>query len=390
MPFAFAWVLNNRLVTAAIAGPRTVEQLEDYLPALSMPSAPTTRSWWTASSRPAILDARLQRSGLPDRRAPDLDPSHPAIMIRRLGTADAEARLEDLSALLRCRPGRRLDRLRPAPWRRPSSRPTGGTCSKRCANAAGLCSAFEGETLIGSVQLGPEAARAAGGAEVAKLMVLRSHRGRGVGRARMQALLEAARASGRTLLLLDVRAGDPAERLLPHARLRAVQSRARPCPEPGWPARRHQLLLSAAAIRRRPMTAHLVQPSGRHAALCRRPSGRFPARRAGDRIGARIRQIETDFAAYVAAITDQTGRIRLPTGDIVPKVPFSVFWLVEDDEFIGEANIRHQLNAYLIKASTSACPSVAPAPGLWQADPGARARGVPPARSRARAGHLSP
>jgi predicted acetyltransferase len=63
----------------------------------------------------------------------------------------------------------------------------------------------------------------------------------------------------------------------------------------------------------------------------------------------RIRQIETDFAAYVAAITDQTGRIRLPTGDIVPKVPFSVFWLVEDDEFIGEANIRHQLNAYLIK-----------------------------------------
>jgi aryl-alcohol dehydrogenase-like predicted oxidoreductase len=32
--FAFAWVLNNRLVTAAIAGPRTIEQLEDYLPAL--------------------------------------------------------------------------------------------------------------------------------------------------------------------------------------------------------------------------------------------------------------------------------------------------------------------------------------------------------------------
>ena len=61
------------------------------------------------------------------------------------------------------------------------------------------------------------------------------------------------------------------------------------------------------------------------------------------------RRIETDFAAYVAAITGQTGRIRLPTGDIVPKVPFSVFWLVEDDEFIGEANIRHQLNAYLIK-----------------------------------------
>jgi aryl-alcohol dehydrogenase-like predicted oxidoreductase len=32
--FAFAWVLNNKLVTAAIAGPRTMEQFESYLPAL--------------------------------------------------------------------------------------------------------------------------------------------------------------------------------------------------------------------------------------------------------------------------------------------------------------------------------------------------------------------
>jgi len=32
--FAIAWVLNNRLVTASIAGPRTEEQLESYLPAL--------------------------------------------------------------------------------------------------------------------------------------------------------------------------------------------------------------------------------------------------------------------------------------------------------------------------------------------------------------------
>jgi aryl-alcohol dehydrogenase-like predicted oxidoreductase len=32
--FAFAWVLNNRFVTAPVAGPRTLEQLESYLPAL--------------------------------------------------------------------------------------------------------------------------------------------------------------------------------------------------------------------------------------------------------------------------------------------------------------------------------------------------------------------
>jgi len=33
--FALAWVLNNRLVTAAIAGPRTTEQWDDYVPALA-------------------------------------------------------------------------------------------------------------------------------------------------------------------------------------------------------------------------------------------------------------------------------------------------------------------------------------------------------------------
>jgi aryl-alcohol dehydrogenase-like predicted oxidoreductase len=34
--FAFAWVLNNRLVTAAIGGPRTEEQWEDYVAALAV------------------------------------------------------------------------------------------------------------------------------------------------------------------------------------------------------------------------------------------------------------------------------------------------------------------------------------------------------------------
>ena len=32
--FAFAWVLNNRFVTAPIAGPRTEAQFENYLGAL--------------------------------------------------------------------------------------------------------------------------------------------------------------------------------------------------------------------------------------------------------------------------------------------------------------------------------------------------------------------
>jgi predicted acetyltransferase len=73
----------------------------------------------------------------------------------------------------------------------------------------------------------------------------------------------------------------------------------------------------------------------------------------------RISRIDAGFASYIEAITDQTGSIRLPTGEIVPKVPFSVLWLVEGDEFIGEASIRHELNAHLLKeGATSATASV--------------------------------
>jgi predicted acetyltransferase len=96
--------------------------------------------------------------------------------------------------------------------------------------------------------------------------------------------------------------------------------------------------------------AQLLRPSTRHA------RSYVVALKEGFRRGAqeaisdrRIRQIEGDFAGYVAAITDQRGRIRLPNGEIVPKVPFSVLWLVEGDQFIGEASIRHELNAYLMQ-----------------------------------------
>jgi predicted acetyltransferase len=60
-----------------------------------------------------------------------------------------------------------------------------------------------------------------------------------------------------------------------------------------------------------------------------------------------VRAIAADFGGYVAAITDQTGDIWLPTGEMVRKVPFSLHWLCVGDEFIGEASIRHQLNDHL-------------------------------------------
>lgn len=97
--------------------------------------------------------------------------------------------------------------------------------AEACAYWQGVCADLEGEKrillvawhegrVVGSVQL--ELAGRANGAhraEVQKLMVHRSARRQGLGRALMDALEGHARRIERTLLVLDTREGDPAESL---------------------------------------------------------------------------------------------------------------------------------------------------------------------------------
>ena len=70
------------------------------------------------------------------------------------------------------------------------------------------------DAIVGSAQLDlalrPNARHRA---EVAKVMVHRATRRRGIGRALMQALEDHARRRGRTTLVLDTREGDPSEQL---------------------------------------------------------------------------------------------------------------------------------------------------------------------------------
>lgn len=77
-----------------------------------------------------------------------------------------------------------------------------------------LLGAFDSDALLGTVQL--DLATMPNGkhrAEVMKLFVHRGVRRRGVGRLLMQAVESHARRADRTLLVLDTRVGDTAERL---------------------------------------------------------------------------------------------------------------------------------------------------------------------------------
>ncbi|MFE6974506.1 GNAT family N-acetyltransferase [Streptomyces sp. NPDC057682] len=74
--------------------------------------------------------------------------------------------------------------------------------------------ARDGERVAGTVSLAP--ARMPNGrhrAEIGKLMVRPSARGRGLGRALLDTVERAAADDGRTLLVLDTESGSPAERL---------------------------------------------------------------------------------------------------------------------------------------------------------------------------------
>lgn len=74
--------------------------------------------------------------------------------------------------------------------------------------------AESGRKIVGSVQLDLcDRANGDHRAEVMKLMVHRSARRQGIGRALMVAVEQAALGQGRTLLVLDTRSGDPSESL---------------------------------------------------------------------------------------------------------------------------------------------------------------------------------
>jgi GNAT superfamily N-acetyltransferase len=90
----------------------------------------------------------------------------------------------------------------------------GGVAASVEAGERILIAAFEAGRLIGTVQivmaLPPNQPHRA---DIAKLLVHRSARGKGIARAPMEEVERAAAAAGKTLLVLDTATGDNAERI---------------------------------------------------------------------------------------------------------------------------------------------------------------------------------
>ena len=62
-----------------------------------------------------------------------------------------------------------------------------------------------------------------------------------------------------------------------------------------------------------------------------------------------IDRIEADFDGFLAELTRQTGDIVLPNGELIPRVPQDMCWLVDGETFIGETGIRYRLNDWLVQ-----------------------------------------
>ena len=89
-----------------------------------------------------------------------------------------------------------------------------GVAADLASGSRKLWLALEQQAVVGAVQLSLcGKANGRHRAEVEKLMVQQAARGKGIGRALMQAMEQGAHAAGRSLLVLDTRAGDVASHL---------------------------------------------------------------------------------------------------------------------------------------------------------------------------------
>ena len=137
------------------------------------------------------------------------------IEVRRLDAAEVRASIDGLAAVLEdCVAGGASVSFM-APFSRAQARDVfEGYADEISAGRRLLIAAVDGDEVVGTVQvilaLPPNQPHRA---EIAKLLVHRASRGRGIARRLMEQAESEARAEGKTLLVLDTVTGDAAERL---------------------------------------------------------------------------------------------------------------------------------------------------------------------------------
>lgn len=60
-----------------------------------------------------------------------------------------------------------------------------------------------------------------------------------------------------------------------------------------------------------------------------------------------IHRIENDFDAWLKDENDLTIPVTLPDGRQALRVPFTEYWLIKNDTFLGRISVRHHLNEWL-------------------------------------------
>ena len=60
-----------------------------------------------------------------------------------------------------------------------------------------------------------------------------------------------------------------------------------------------------------------------------------------------IAEVEGDPAAFLAELRDPPKTLILPDGSLGPRVPSTMLWWVEGDDFLGSVSVRHELNPTL-------------------------------------------
>ncbi|HEY7179612.1 MAG TPA: GNAT family N-acetyltransferase [Gaiella sp.] len=142
-------------------------------------------------------------------------PAPEEIEVRRLSGGEARARLDGLAAVLRdcVEGGASVSYM--APFSDEDARAAfAGFVDEAERGRRLIVAAFEAGEVVGTVQvLLALPLNQPHRGEIAKLLVRRSARRRGIARRLMELAEDEARAEGKTLLVLDTVTGDPAERL---------------------------------------------------------------------------------------------------------------------------------------------------------------------------------